>query len=163
IVMARSRKLLKRLVATPMPRGVYLLSHMLARLGFLVLEVTVLLVFGYLAFGVRVQGSILAVAFLCLLGALTFSGLRLLVSSRARTIEGVSGLMNVTMLPMWLLSGVFFASSNFPDIAQPVIQLLPLTALNNALRGVMIEARPLTALTPAIGILAGWCVVTFAL
>jgi ABC-2 type transport system permease protein len=163
VVMARSRKLLKRLVATPMPRTAYLLSNMLARLGFLVLEVTVLLVFGYLAFGVKVQGSIAAVAFLCLLGALSFSGLGLLIASRAKTIEGVSGLMNVTMMPMWLLSGVFFASSNFPDIAQPAIQLLPLTALNNALRGVMIEAKPLTALLREIGTLGGWGVVTFTL
>jgi ABC-type polysaccharide/polyol phosphate export permease len=163
IVMARSRKLLKRLVATPMPRGVYLLSHMLARIGFLGLEVTTLLAFGYFAFGVKVQGSILAVAFLCLLGALSFSGLGLLIASRARTVEGVSGLMNVTMLPMWLLSGVFFASSNFPEIAQPVIQALPLTALNNALRGVMIEARPLTALVREVATLGGWGVVTFAL
>jgi len=163
VVMARSRKLLKRLVATPMPRGIYLLSHMLARLGFLVLEVATLLIFGYFAFGVRVQGSIAAVATLCLLGALSFSGLGLLIASRARTVEGVSGLMNVTMLPMWLLSGVFFASSNFPDIAQPVIQLLPLTALNNALRGVMIEAKPLTALIREIATLGGWGLVTFAL
>jgi ABC-2 type transport system permease protein len=163
VVMARSRKLLKRLVATPMPRGIYLLSHMLARLGFLVLEVTVLLVFGYFAFGVRIQGSILAVAGLCLLGALSFSGLGLLIASRARTVEGVSGLMNVVMLPMWLLSGVFFASSNFPDVAQPVIRLLPLTALNDALRGVMIEAKPLTALAREVATLGGWGLVTFTL
>jgi ABC-type multidrug transport system permease subunit len=163
IVIARSRKLLKRLIATPMPRGVYLLSHMLARLGFLVLEVATLLLFGYLAFGVRIQGSIVAVAALCLLGTLSFSGLGLLLASRARTIEGVSGLMNATMMPMWLLSGVFFASSNFPDAAQPFIQLLPLTALNNALRGVIIDARPLTAMMREIATLAGWGVGTFVL
>jgi ABC-2 type transport system permease protein len=163
IVIARSRKLLKRLIATPMPRGYYLLAQMLSRLGFLVLEVAALLAFGYLAFGVRIQGSIAAVAALCLLGAFAFAGLGLLIASRARTIEAVSGLMNVTMLPMWLLSGVFFASSNFPDIAQPFIKLLPLTALNVALRGVMIEAQPLTALTREIAILGAWGVVTFML
>jgi ABC-2 type transport system permease protein len=163
VVNARSRKLLKRLVATPMPRSSYLLSHMLSRIGFLVLEVAVLLVFGYFAFGVRIQGSVVAVAALCLLGALSFSGIGLLMASRARTIEAVSGLMNVTMLPMWLLSGVFFASSNFPDIAQPFIQLLPLTALNNALRGVMIEAKPLTGLTREIATLGGWGLLSFAL
>ncbi len=100
VVTARSRKLLKRLVATPMPRSSYLFSHMLARIGFLVAEVAVLLVFGYLAFGVRIQGSVAAVAALCLLDALSFSDLGLLMASRARTIEAVSGLMNVTMLPM---------------------------------------------------------------
>jgi ABC transporter DrrB family efflux protein len=163
VVHARSRKLLKRLVATPMPRSSYLLSHALARVGFLVLEVAVLLVFGYFAFSVRIQGSIAAVAALCLLGAACFSALGLLIASRARTIEAVSGLMNVMMLPMWLLSGVFFASSNFPDVAQPFIQILPLTALNNALRGVMIEAKPLTALTREIATLGGWGLAAFAL
>ena len=49
--------------------------------------------------------------------------------------------MNVVMLPMWLLSGVFFSSSNFPDVAQPFIRALPLTALNDALRAVMLDGR----------------------
>ncbi len=88
------------------------------------------------------------VAVLALLGAFSFAGLGLLIASRARTIEGVSGLMNLAMLPMWLLSGVFFASSNFPDVAQPFIRVLPLTALNDALRAVMLEGRGLRHLAP---------------
>ena len=123
VVMARTRKLLKRLMATPMPRGYYLLSHLLARLGFLVLEVVVLLFFGWLVFGVTSQGSLLLLSGLCLLGAFSFAGLGLLIASRAKTIEAVSGLMNVAMLPMWLLSGVFFSSANFPEVAQPFIQI----------------------------------------
>ena len=97
--------------------------------------------------GVRrdVAGSLLLVAALCLLGAFSFAGLGLLIASRARTIEAVSGLMNVAMLPMWLLSGVFFSSANFPEVAQPFIQALPLTALNDALRGVMIEGQSFAA------------------
>ncbi len=163
IVIARMRKLLKRLIATPMSKSMYLLAQAISRLGFLVLEVVTLLGFGYLVFGVKIQGSIGAVAFLCLLGTFSFTGLGLLLASRAKTIEGVSGLMNLTMLPMWLLSGVFFASSNFPDVAQPFIQILPLTALNNALRAVMIEARPLASLGREIATLALWGVATFGL
>jgi len=163
VVVARTRKLLKRLMATPMPRGYYLLSHLLARLGFLVLEVAALLVFGRLAFGVSSAGSLWIVAGLALLGAFSFSGLGLLIASRARTIEAVSGLMNVVMLPMWLLSGVFFASSNFPDVAQPFIRALPLTALNDALREVMLEGQGLPALTREIATLAVWGVGTFLL
>lgn len=163
VVWARTRKLLKRFMATPMPRGYYLLSHMLARLGFLVLEVTALLVFGYVVFGVSVHGSIISLAVLCLLGALSFSGLGLLIACRAKTVEAVSGLMNVAMLPMWLLSGVFFASSNFPDAAQPFIKALPLTALNDALRGVMIDGKSLMALGPEVATLSAWGVGTFLL
>ncbi len=163
VVNARTRKLLKRLMATPMPRTSYLASHLLARLGFLVLEVAVLLVFGWLAFGVRTQGSLWTVAGLCLLGAVTFSGIGLLVASRARTIEAVSGLMNVVMLPMWLLSGVFFASSNFPEVAQPLIRALPLTALNDALRAVMLEGSGLAGVAREVAGLGAWGVVTFVL
>jgi ABC-2 type transport system permease protein len=163
VVVARTRKLLKRLMATPMSRGAYLASHLLARLAFLVLEVAALLVFGRLAFGVRSAGSLLAVALLALLGALAFSGLGLLVASRARTIEAVSGLMNVVMLPMWLLSGVFFASSHFPDAAQPFIQALPLTALNDALRAVMLEGHGLAAVAGEAAILAAWGGIGFVL
>jgi ABC transporter DrrB family efflux protein len=163
VVMARTRKLLKRLMATPMPRGYYLLSHLLARLGFLILEVVVLLFFGWLVFGVTSQGSLLLVSGLCLLGAFSFAGLGLLIASRARTIEAVSGLMNVAMLPMWLLSGVFFSSANFPDVAQPFIQILPLTALIDALRGVMVEGQSFAGIAHEVGILAAWGAGTFLL
>ncbi|MFN0149425.1 MAG: ABC transporter permease [bacterium] len=162
VVTARTRKLLKRLVATPMPRSSYLLSHLLARLVFLALEVGAILVFARIVFGVRSAGSVWAVGVLCLLGALAFSGLGLLVASRARTIEAVSGLMNVVMLPMWLLSGVFFASSHFPDVAQPFIRALPLTALNDALRGVMLEGRPIAGVARETATLAAWGLASFA-
>jgi ABC-2 type transport system permease protein len=163
VVIARSRKLLKRFMATPMPRGAYLLSHFLARLVFLVLEVGALLVFGWLVFGVTSAGSLALVSALALLGAFAFAGLGLLVASRARTIEVVSGLMNLVMLPMWLLSGVFFASSNFPDLAQPFIRALPLTALNDALRAVMLEGRGVAGVAREIAVLGVWGVGSFLL
>jgi ABC-2 type transport system permease protein len=158
VVQARTRKLLKRLMATPMRRSEYLFSHMAARLIFLVLEVGALLGFAMLVFGVPLQGSWLLLAAFCLLGALCFSGLGLLVASRARTIEGVSGLMNLVMVPMWVLSGVFFASENFPDAMQPVIDVLPLTALNQALRGVMLEGAGPLGLWPQAAVLGLWTV-----
>lgn len=163
IVQARTRKLLKRLAATPMSRAEYLLSHVLSRLLFLALETAVIVGFAWAAFDVGVRGGVVALAALAVLGALSFGGLGLLVASRARTIEGVSGLMNLVMMPMWVLSGVFFASSNFPDVMQPVIQALPLTALIDALRGVMNEGLSLPALGSELAILAAWGVVPFAL
>jgi len=86
-----------------------------------------------------------------------------LLASRARTIEAVSGLMNLVMLPMWVLSGIFFASTNFPDAMQPFIRALPLTALIDALRGVVNEGRTLAELLPEVGILTAWGTVSFAL
>src|SRR5262245_19900862 len=161
IVNARTKKLLKRLVATPMSRAHYLASHVLSRLVFLALESTVLVGFGWIAFGLAVRGSILSLAVLSVIGALSFGGLALLVSSRARTIEAVSGLLNFVMLPMWVLSGVFFASTNFPDVMQPFIQALPLTALIDALRAVVNEGATLAAVASEIAILTAWGAISF--
>ena len=163
IVGTRNRKLLKRLVATPMRRRDYLAAQILARLAFLVPEAVVFLAFARLAFGVTNQGSYLACAALLLLGGMSFSGLGLLIASRARTIEAVSGLLNVVMLPLWLLSGVFFPTSQFPVAMQPIIKGIPLTAFNDALRAVMLDGRPLSAVPLEMGILAVWGLVSFAL
>ena len=163
IVTARTRKLLKRFVATPMPRSAYLMSLVGSRLIFLISEATVLVGFGWLAFGVAVHGSLVALAAVSLLGALAFGGVALLVASRARTIEGVSGLLNLVMLPMWVFSGVFFASSNFPEALQPFVQALPLTALNDALRGVMNDGEPLVAMWRELAVLAAWGATSFGL
>ena len=163
IVQARTKKLLKRLVATPMSKAHYLMSHVFSRLMFLSLEVVVIVGFAWLFFGVAVHGSLAALAVLSLLGALAFGGLGLLLASRARTIEAVSGLMNLVMLPMWVLSGVFFASTNFPDAMQPFIHALPLTALNDALRAVVNEGLSLTALGKEIAVLLSWGLVSFVL
>lgn len=163
IVQARTRKLLKRLIATPMRRSHYLLAHVLARLAFLGLEAGALVGFGVLVFGTPVAGGVVTLAVLCLMGALSFGGLGLLVASRARTIEAVSGWMNVVMLPMWLLSGVFFSSENFPNAMQPFIQALPLTALNDALRASMIDGQGLATMLPDIGVLVFWGVVPFVI
>jgi ABC-type multidrug transport system permease subunit len=156
VVNARVRKLLKRLVATPMRRADYLMSHVLSRLIFLCLEVVVIVGFARLAFGIPLNGSLAILAGLCLLGALSFGGLGLLLASRAKTLEAVSGLMNLAMLPMWVLSGVFFSSENFPAAVQPAIDALPLTALNQALRANMIDGAPLAAIGSQVAILAAW-------
>jgi len=161
IVVARGRKLLKRFAATPMRRSHYLLSFMLSRLVFLVLEVVAVLVFGWLVFGVTVRGSVFSVGVIALLGGFTFSGLGLLVASRPTTIEGVSGLMNFVMLPMWLLSGTFFSSARFPEILQPFVKALPLTAVNDSLRAVINDGASLASNWPALLVLLTWCVVSF--
>jgi ABC-2 type transport system permease protein len=163
IVQARLRKLLKRLVASPMRKSEYLLAQVTARLVFLLPEVTVTLAFGVLAFGMPINGSYAAVGTVCVLGALSFAGLGLLTASRAASIEAISGILNLSMLPMWILSGVFFSTSNFPDFLQPFIQALPLTALNDALRAVVLEGATLGAVAPDITLLALWGVVPFAL
>jgi ABC-type polysaccharide/polyol phosphate export permease len=116
-----------------------------------------------LLFGVPMRGSWLGIAAIIGMSALTFGGMGLLIAARPQTIEGVSGLMNLVMMPMWVLSGVFFSSTNFPKAAQPVIQALPLTASINALRATMLQGVGWTAVLPSLGIIVAWLVVTFAL
>jgi len=162
IVQARTRKLLKRLTATPMRQRDFLLAQITGRLLFLLPEVAVLVGFAWIAFDVRIRGSLWLFGAVTLLGTLSFAGLGLLMASRARTVEAMSGLLNVIMLPMWLLSGVFFSTANFPAAVQPLLQAIPLTALNDALRAVTLEGAGPAAIAGEAGILAIWGIATFA-
>ena len=161
ITTARQKQLLKRLVATPMRRSHYLLAQVLGRLVFLLPEMAVLVGAGWLLFGVAVRGSLWLLLLTSLVGAMAFCGMGLLIAARVRTIEGASGLANLVMMPMWLLSGVFFSSERFPERVQPLIRALPLTALNEALRGIITEGWPPAAVAAQLGIVAAWGVASF--
>jgi ABC-2 type transport system permease protein len=161
IVEMRQKKLLKRMVASPMPRWQFLASFALSRLLMLVLELVVFLGFARLAFGVPFRGSLLDLAILCLLVSLAFSALGLLVASRAKTMEAASGLMNLVMMPMWILSGVFFSASRFPNIIQPLVRALPLTAAIDALRGNMLQGMTLPQLALPVFTLLAWLFIPF--
>lgn len=163
IVDARRRKLLKRLVASPMKRWHYLASFLLSRLVLLAVEVAVLLGFASLVFGVPLRGSAWQLGLLCVLSSFCFSALGLLIASRAKTIEAASGLMNVAMTPMWILSGVFFSPDRFPESVRPLIRALPLTAVIDALRSNMLQGLPLSAMTWQLSVILGWTVGGFGL
>jgi ABC-type multidrug transport system permease subunit len=161
LVQTRIRRLLKRMVATPMNRGAFLLSFGLHRLVVSVVEIAFLLAFGRIAFGVEIHGSYGAVLVVALSGVLSFSGIGLLVASRAQNVETANGLMNLATLPMWVFSGVFFATTNFPDWARPAIDALPLTALNDGLRAVVNDGASLAACAAPIGVMLAWGVGCF--
>jgi ABC-type multidrug transport system permease subunit len=163
LVDMRVRKLFKRLLATPMHRGDFLFSLLTARMFFLLPEMASLLVVGWLAFGVVVRGALVTLLIVIILGAFAFAGIGLLLGSRTEKTETISGLINLVMLPMYLLSGVFFSSERFPEAVQPVIQLLPLTQLNDALRAVILEGAGVASLAGSLAILAAWGSITFAL
>lgn len=163
IVDARRRRLLKRMIATPMPRQYYLMSFLGWRMVLLVAEVGIPIVVGVVAFGVPLRGPILELVAIAIFGSLAFSALGLLIASRAKTIEAVSGLANLVMLPMWVLSGVFFSARRFPDAVQPFISALPLTALNDALRANMLQGTRIWELWPQLAPVAVCLVVAFAL
>jgi len=163
IVDMRVRKLLKRLLATPMKRSYFLLAILTARMVLMMPEMVMLVVVGRLVFDVPVRGSYVTLGLIIIVGASAFSGIGLLLACRADKTETISGLMNLVMLPMWLLSGVFFSSKRFPEAVQPFIQALPLTQLNNALREVMLDGASLMDVVWRLGILVGFAVVGFVL
>jgi ABC-type multidrug transport system permease subunit len=163
LVNFRIGKLLKRFRATPMPRQNFLLALLGARLTFLIPDAAVLLLLGVFMFQMPIRGSLGLIALVEVVGALAFAGIGLLIASRVSTMEAVSGLMNLVMLPQWLFSGVFFSSDRFPAAFQPIVQALPLTHINTALRRVILEGAGITEISTSLVILAAWAVVTFFL
>ena len=163
VVDMRTRKLLKRLIASPMRKSEFIAALMMSRVVFMLVELVALLVFGYFVFDIAVRGSITSTVLVGLLGALTFGGIGILVASRAQKIETVSGLMNLVMLPMFVFSGIFFSADRFPEMMQPAIQALPLTMLNDALRAIIIEGQTLVSQAREILGLFLWGGVSFLL
>ncbi len=163
LVDMRIKKLLRRLLATPMRPADFMAAQMATRVAFTFVEVGALLGFAWLALGVPVRGSLAAVMAVALLGAMCFAGLGLAVACRAQKIETVSGLMNLVMMPMFVGSGVFFAVDRFPATVQPFLRALPLTALNDALRAVTLEGADLASQGGRLLLLAAWGGVSFVL
>ncbi len=163
IAELRQRKLLRRLLVTPMRRSAFLGSFLLARLVFLVVEIGVLTGFGAWVLGVPFRASLPGYAAACLLGAICFSGLGLLSVSRVRTIQGASGMLNLVMLPMWLGSGVFFSYERFPDFLHPLLRLIPLTALNDVLRSLVLDGQAISSVIAPLAILCAWGLLGFLL
>lgn len=159
----RTKKLIKRLTATPMRRSDFLLSFLLVRAVLLPLELAPLLLFARFVFGVGVQGSFLTLFVTALVGGLTFAVIGLFLACRAENPQIVSGLINVVSFPMYLCSGVFFSSSRFPDAVQPIIKWMPLTALNDALRATMIDGAGFEQVGGKILMIGGWGIVCFFL
>jgi ABC-type multidrug transport system permease subunit len=162
LVDMRIKKLLRRLLATPMRPADFMAAQMATRVAFTVVEVGFLLGFAGLVLGVPVRGPVVVVLAVSILGALCFAGLGLAVGSRAQKLETVTGLMNVVMLPMFVGSGVFFSVERFPATVQPLLRALPLTALNDALRAVVLEGSGFLSQWPRLLLLVAWGVVSFA-
>src|ERR1017187_462514 len=163
VVDMRQRKLLKRFIASPMRRTDFLLALGSSRLVLMIIEVALLLGFGVLVFHMKVEGSLLAILLVAALGAVSFGGVGLLTASRAQKIESVSGLINLVMMPIWIFSRFFFSYEPFPQVIQPLIKALPLTALNDALRAIILQGASLSSQWVPLAIMAIWGGVSFAI
>ncbi|MEI6900451.1 MAG: ABC transporter permease, partial [Bacteroidota bacterium] len=139
IIDNRSKKLLRRMVATPMKKSHYLIALISVRIVMNFIESSLLFVVALLVFGIQIQGSIPALVTIFLAGNIAFAGIAILLSSHTAKTEIGNGLINAVVTPMMVLSGIFFSYHNFPDWSIPVIKLLPLTAVADGIRSVFIE------------------------
>lgn len=161
LVLARKRRLLRRYAVTPMRRSDFLLSYFVSRCLFLVIELTVLITFGWVTFGTRVQGNLLLVPVVALLGASSFAAISLVIGARVENTESANGWMNFVQLPMWVLSGAFFSYERFPEALHEPIRLLPLTALCDALRVVYAGEASFRTLGHDVIVLGVWSLVGY--
>jgi ABC-type multidrug transport system permease subunit len=161
IVELRVRKLLKFFLATPMYRSDFLLAILTSRLLFIVPEMLLLVLAGVFLFGVPIRGNLVTLVLVILVGGAAFSGMGLLIASRTEKTQVASGLINLCMLPMWMISGTFFSYDRFPQALHPWIKALPLTQLNDALRAVMLEGAGLGEVAVGLVIIAAWGVMSF--
>jgi ABC-2 type transport system permease protein len=159
LIEKRSKKLLRRMVATPMKKSYFLISVLIVRISLNFLESLVLFLFALFAFKINIQGDISSFIALYLAGNVAFAGIAVFVSSHTSNTEVGNGLINFVVTPMMVLSGIFFSYHNFPDWSIPVIQKLPLTILADGLRSIVNEgagyhevALPILVLS-AIGII----------
>ena len=161
IVEMRQKKLLKRLMTTPMGRAEFLIGFVAARMLLSVPESFLVILFGILTFGVPVLGSWFWIAAVIVAGAACFGGIGLLVAARPKTLEGVAGLMNLVQLPMWLLGGTFFSVKHFPEWMRPIVDILPLTLFNDTLRELMRGGGEASGAVVVVLVLGGLAVVCF--
>ncbi len=159
IIEKRSKKLLRRLVATPMKKSHFLIALITVRIIMNLIESSVLLIFALFAFNMTVQGDITALILLYIAGNIAFAGLAVLISSHTSNTEVGNGLINFVVMPMMVLSGIFFSYQNFPDWSLGVIRNLPLTMMTDGVRSIFNEgagypqvAMPIIILT-SIGVI----------
>jgi ABC-2 type transport system permease protein len=143
LIEMRSKKLMRRMIATPMKRSQFLISFFVARLSITIIEAILLLSFAFAYFHISIQGSLPALILIFLAGNIAFSGIAILISSRTANSRIGTGLINVISLPMTVLSGIFFSYHNFPDKVVPIIQKLPLTMMADSIRSVFVEGAGL--------------------
>ncbi len=161
LVDMRIKKLLKRILATPLRRSDFIAAQMAMRLILVLVEIPFLLCVGHWLLGVPIRGAWGAIVLAGAIGSLAFGGIGMLLASRATRIESVMGLMNMISMPMLLCSGVFFSSDRFPEIVLPVIRALPLTALIDALRAIVLEGAALASQSGRLLVVGLWGAASF--
>ena len=161
IIERRSKKLLRRMVATPMKRSNFLIALITVRLLMNFVEAGLLLLFSWLVFNITIQGSVAALLAIFIAGNIAFAGISILLSSHTAKTEIGNGLVNAVSMPMMVLSGIFFSYHNFPEWAVPSIRMFPLTMMTDGIRSIMIEGAGFAVIALPVSILSGMGILFF--
>ncbi|MEQ9376530.1 MAG: ABC transporter permease [Imperialibacter sp.] len=155
LIEKRSKMLLRRMVATPMRKAHFMTALLISRTVMSAIEASILVVFSWLFFDIRIEGSFLALVVLFLSGTLAFAGIAVLTASRTDNTYVGNGILNAVVMPMTILSGVFFSYHGFPDWAVSIIRLFPLTIFADTARAIFIEGAGWSQIVLPVGVLAG--------
>jgi ABC-type multidrug transport system permease subunit len=159
IVRYRKNGVLRRLRATPLSAGEFLVAQIISRL-LVVASTTVLVFFGtHLLLDFPMRGSYLALAAVFLVGAIALISIGLAVAARVRSEELANGLLDMVAFPMMILSGVWFSMEGTNIWAQRLAELMPLSHLVDAARRIMLDGAGLGDILAELGILAGFAAV----
>jgi len=159
----REKQVLKRFGATPLRRSTVVYSQVAYRLVLALMQALIIILVAYFIFNVQVVGSWLVLFGLIVLGTLTLVSIGYVLVSRARTIEGAMPIIQLVQFPMLFLSGIFFPVDFMPDFMRPLVAIMPVTYLGDALRQTMVNATPLHSMTIDVAVLAGWLMVSMIL
>ena len=162
----RETLVLKRMFATPVKKGYIVLGESMARVLFQLCTAIVLILFGTYFYGFTLAHgwiTFLELLFLSFCGLLVFMGFGFVISSIAKNQNVIPIYANLFMFPQYFLSGTFFPKTALPEGMQVIINYLPLTALNDAMRKVSFEGMHLGGVSTEIGIILAWAVVVYAI
>lgn len=163
LVQLREQQVLRRIGATPLPRTTLLAAQVLHRLTIGLAQTLLIILVGALLFQVSIVGNVGMLVVFVVLGACMFVALGYLISGLAKTQESVIGISQLINFPMMFLSGLFFPVDFMPAWIRPVVEVMPLTYLADALRQIMVGAPPVHPLALDLGVLAVWLVISAVL
>jgi ABC-2 type transport system permease protein len=159
LVAMREQQILRRLGATPLPRSILLASQVMMRLTIGFAQMAVIIGIGILGFGMNIEQSPLLLIGFVVLGALAFVAMGYMIAGLAKTQDAVNGISSLLNFPMMFLSGIFFPIEVMPEWLRPVVSIIPLTYLGDALRQIIVGAPPAYPLLLDAGVLVGCMVV----
>ncbi len=151
------------MMVAPINRLSILLGKTLAQTARGLIQGVIILLLAVGIFGVTIQGNILLVFALLLLGVFSFVGLGIVITSFTKDQETAQMLMMTLMFPMMFLSGVFFPIQQMPWYMQDISKALPLTYASDALRKVMVLGADVPQITTELIVLIAFGIVMIAI